>query len=269
MDAAKAFFRKAIKGQGSGPRTITLDGYAASHRAVREMKADGELATDTKLRSSKYLNNLVEQEPPGREVADRSDARVQAVRDRGDHDSRDRIAATDPQGAVPPRSATSSGSTCACRLGGRPRSPIRRQHRSLAATTFGSSGYLHQSPLMITANHLRRVGKGVPRSRHDTRRRLPPSSPRHHLRDERRKLSPQNRHPTTNRTRTPTHTRDNHRKRQFVAPRQSSRRNPLASVEQTRLTFQGRDHFLFLIVALQVLALRLFVQFTQPKILFY
>ncbi|WP_206740703.1 DDE-type integrase/transposase/recombinase, partial [Acidiphilium sp. PM] len=37
--AAKAFFRKAIKGPGSGPRTVMLDGYAASHRAVREMKA--------------------------------------------------------------------------------------------------------------------------------------------------------------------------------------------------------------------------------------
>ena len=33
--AAKAFFRKAIKGQHDAPRTITLDGYAASHRAVR------------------------------------------------------------------------------------------------------------------------------------------------------------------------------------------------------------------------------------------
>jgi transposase-like protein len=32
--AAKAFFRKAIKNQGSAPRIITLDGYAASHRAV-------------------------------------------------------------------------------------------------------------------------------------------------------------------------------------------------------------------------------------------
>src|SRR5882757_6015282 len=63
--AAKAFFRKAIKGQGSAPRTITLDGYAASHRAVREMKTDGELPTDAKLRSSKYLNNLVEQDHRG------------------------------------------------------------------------------------------------------------------------------------------------------------------------------------------------------------
>ena len=36
--------------------------YAASHRAVRELKADGSLPTDTKLRSSKYLNNLIEQD---------------------------------------------------------------------------------------------------------------------------------------------------------------------------------------------------------------
>jgi transposase-like protein len=63
--AAKAFFRKAIKGQGSGPRTVTLDGYAASHRAVREMKTDGELPADTRLRSSKYLNNLIEQDHRG------------------------------------------------------------------------------------------------------------------------------------------------------------------------------------------------------------
>jgi len=63
--AAKAFFRKAIKGQGSSPGTVTLDDYAASQRAVREMKADGELPTGTKLRSSKYLNNLIEQDHRG------------------------------------------------------------------------------------------------------------------------------------------------------------------------------------------------------------
>jgi transposase-like protein len=42
-----------------------LDGYAASHRAVREMKADGQMPADTKLRSSKYLNNLIEQDHRG------------------------------------------------------------------------------------------------------------------------------------------------------------------------------------------------------------
>ena len=33
--AAKAFFRKAVRGQQRAPQTITLDGCAASHRAVR------------------------------------------------------------------------------------------------------------------------------------------------------------------------------------------------------------------------------------------
>lgn len=60
--AAKAFFRKALTSQQRPPQTITLDGYAASHRAERELKADGLLPTETRLRSSKYLNNLIEQD---------------------------------------------------------------------------------------------------------------------------------------------------------------------------------------------------------------
>jgi transposase-like protein len=62
VKAAKAFFRKASKHQGQSPKTITLGGYAASHRAVREMKAKGLLPEDTKVRSSKCLNNLLEQD---------------------------------------------------------------------------------------------------------------------------------------------------------------------------------------------------------------
>ncbi|MFM0229624.1 hypothetical protein [Paraburkholderia sediminicola] len=39
-----------ITRQGLAPKTITLGGYAASHRAVREMKADQFLPADTTLR---------------------------------------------------------------------------------------------------------------------------------------------------------------------------------------------------------------------------
>jgi transposase-like protein len=65
VPAAKAFFMKAIRHEGRPPHTITLDGYAASHRAVSEMRTDGLLPKRTKLRSSKYLNNLIEQDHRG------------------------------------------------------------------------------------------------------------------------------------------------------------------------------------------------------------
>jgi transposase-like protein len=63
--AAKAFFRKALRTQGRAPISITLDGYAASHRAVREMSSENEVWKHPKLRSSKYLNNLIEQDHRG------------------------------------------------------------------------------------------------------------------------------------------------------------------------------------------------------------
>src|ERR1700733_8610086 len=65
VSAAKAFFHKAIRHEGRPPHTITLDGYAASHRAVREMRDDGLLPKRMKLRSSKYLNNQIEQDHRG------------------------------------------------------------------------------------------------------------------------------------------------------------------------------------------------------------
>jgi transposase-like protein len=60
--SAKAFFLKPVRAQGRSPETITLDGFAAAHRAVRELQQQGRLAEVTKLRSSKHLNNLVEQD---------------------------------------------------------------------------------------------------------------------------------------------------------------------------------------------------------------
>jgi transposase-like protein len=59
--AAKAFLRKAMSQQRT-PTKITLDAYAASHRAVADLKASGELPQRVLVRSSKYLNNLIEQD---------------------------------------------------------------------------------------------------------------------------------------------------------------------------------------------------------------
>ena len=61
VNAAKVFLRQAMKQQRI-PAKITLDAYAASHRAVAEWKESGELPKRVKLRSSKYLNNLIEQD---------------------------------------------------------------------------------------------------------------------------------------------------------------------------------------------------------------
>ena len=59
--AAKAFLRKAM-GQQRLPTKITLDAYAASHRAVADLKRTGELPKRVRVRSSKYLNNIIEQD---------------------------------------------------------------------------------------------------------------------------------------------------------------------------------------------------------------
>ena len=74
VTAAKAFFCKAIKVKAVAAGPSALDGYAASHRAVRDMQAGGQLPADTKLRSSKYLNNLIEQDHRGVLLRYRSDA---------------------------------------------------------------------------------------------------------------------------------------------------------------------------------------------------
>jgi transposase-like protein len=61
VTAAKRFFSKAMKKHGT-PRVITLDDYAASHRAITELQSVGTMARRVRIRSSKYLNNVVEQD---------------------------------------------------------------------------------------------------------------------------------------------------------------------------------------------------------------
>ena len=61
VNAAKAFLRKAIRNERI-PAKITLDAYAASHRAVADLKDSGELPKRVQVRTSKYLNNRIEQD---------------------------------------------------------------------------------------------------------------------------------------------------------------------------------------------------------------
>ena len=61
MSATKRFFSRATKQHGA-PRVITLDGYAASHRAVAKLKEGGTLPRRVQVRSCKYLNNVIEQD---------------------------------------------------------------------------------------------------------------------------------------------------------------------------------------------------------------
>jgi transposase-like protein len=61
VNAAKAFLRKAMKAQRISTK-MTLDAYAASQRAVAELKDNGEVPQRVPVRTSEYLNNLIEQD---------------------------------------------------------------------------------------------------------------------------------------------------------------------------------------------------------------
>jgi transposase-like protein len=85
MAAAKRFFSKATKQHGA-PRVITLDGYAASHRAVAKLKTSGILP-----RRVQAILQIPEQRDRARSPANKAtgptDARVQTIRDGGCDDS--------------------------------------------------------------------------------------------------------------------------------------------------------------------------------------
>ena len=59
--AATRFFHRATQ-QSGAPEKVALDGYAASHGAVTALQEEGVLAPQLAVRTSRYLNNLVEQE---------------------------------------------------------------------------------------------------------------------------------------------------------------------------------------------------------------
>jgi transposase-like protein len=60
VECGQKLFRRAVKHRDLSPETIALDGMLLLQDAAHEVKAEGLSAEDTKARSSKYSNNLVE-----------------------------------------------------------------------------------------------------------------------------------------------------------------------------------------------------------------
>jgi len=61
--AARQFFRKALRSpHNSNPRVITTDKYAATIKTIKNEINNGNLDPKTKHRSSKYMNNIIEQD---------------------------------------------------------------------------------------------------------------------------------------------------------------------------------------------------------------
>jgi putative transposase len=58
---AKQFFTQAID-KHDAPEKITVDGYPATHSAIAELKESGMLPQQVLVRTSKYLNNMIEQD---------------------------------------------------------------------------------------------------------------------------------------------------------------------------------------------------------------
>jgi transposase-like protein len=62
VGAAKTYLGKATRAHTRWPHTVTLDGYAASHRAVRKNSPSTRRGDRSRSAPSKYLNNLIEQD---------------------------------------------------------------------------------------------------------------------------------------------------------------------------------------------------------------
>ena len=60
--AAKLFLRLALSAGGAAPQVINVDGHPAYPRVVGELKESGELARRCRCRTSRYLNNIIEQD---------------------------------------------------------------------------------------------------------------------------------------------------------------------------------------------------------------
>jgi transposase-like protein len=60
IEAAKQFFRQALR-NNRPPRIVALDAYRATHRALRLLRREHPAWRRARMRTCRYLNNIVEE----------------------------------------------------------------------------------------------------------------------------------------------------------------------------------------------------------------
>ena len=148
INAAKAFLRKAMNGQRV-PTKVTLDAYAASHRAVADLKADGELPKRVVVRSSKYLNNLIEQDHRRIKQRLRPMLGLKSFRDGGHCDQRYRTGGEDQEGTIQNRQVGWAPSDASGDLAGCVGRLISIGIDTATAAEIAATPNLHQSRLFL------------------------------------------------------------------------------------------------------------------------
>src|SRR4030081_2608165 len=102
VTAAQAFFRKALK-RHCEPRVITLDGFEATHAALRRLGMNNEFHyrwdNPVQIRTCPYLNNIVERSSEDKKPRG-SNARIQALLQCPAHSGRCRVGPEDRKRSV-------------------------------------------------------------------------------------------------------------------------------------------------------------------------
>ena len=95
--AVARFFHKVLRAQHTQtPRVITVDKNAAYPVAINELKKDKTLEAETKLRQSKYLNNIIEQDHLEHQANCKTDDGISIIQHGKKNIARDRINENDP-----------------------------------------------------------------------------------------------------------------------------------------------------------------------------
>ena len=140
VNAAKAFLRKVMKGQRV-PTKVTLDAYAASHRAVADLKENGELPKRVRVRQQQVLEQPDRARPSENQTAVAADVGAEELRNGQSGNRRDRTGGEDQEGAVQDGQAGRAHGHDARSLASRPGClvgslPIEMAKSSKAAGTF-------------------------------------------------------------------------------------------------------------------------------------